>query len=786
MVSRGFGAEVVLSGPVGATATFSDLYGRDMVQTIAIGVPNGAQVTLIDPNDDGVPEFNDGIGAIHFTGTDSRTAFTIWGGKITASDTAPPDGDFFEPGFSFKLADIKGLYDEFQAAGFACAWDVNNNQIRLTGLPAGPGSVIIGSPYVRNNASGGTTGTYQPQGPVPGAGQQVTTGFNNASQGLFIDDGGAIGSVYIHGILNGSSRFTNFVDSIYVGYLLGSIAVDGDLGSLVVGTDAGQWVPDPGFTITNPNVRLDANNKTDSQLVVGRTVGEISIAGRSLMDVTVIGDLNNPLTRPARDVYNYYEKEYVYGINPMVDATNVVHQTLDNNNYVARQPSDLFRNFGQGMVYGPGFYRNDTLMGAEWVGSISTGVRIKGELGGQDPLNGEDTDDVYAFAVDGTQDITIEGTNDTTGTAPYFRIVDQDGRTLAAPQRANAQGRFQTTQLTWHPTGPGAYYLIVTDPAGNEGGNETGFGKSEYTIAMTGLASTTLGAYHTGGGSGFTDVTTGQGNSVVVLSGNIGALRIGTGLSDGAGGEIAPVGTYNTTQTPDDSMDFQGGTFTMPGSLYNITTGSDIGNPGGPNGSPVDIRVGGDFGTLVTGLSTVVGGSPQEGDLNLFRLTVGGRIASLDVRGGIGMDQDATGDPRAPVGGAIVITTGTAGGNGDIGMIRTGFHIAGNELSITTSPGSTIGAFLVSQDSYNDTSDPFQRWGIYRAGPGLFGVPITTGPGSDVRFFDAPRVDLVNWPRRPDPLGVNLPEAHFTDDAGSQVFISVDGRYGRPGPRPAH
>jgi hypothetical protein len=769
MASRlNWGVQAVLSGPVGATATFLDTYGRDMRRTIALGVPNGAELTLVDPNDDGVPEFNDGIGAVHFTGTDARTSLSMWGGAITATDTPPPDADFFEAGFAFKLADIKGTFDDMEAVGYAFAFDVNNNQIRFTGLPPGPGSVIIGSPFVRDNTSGGQLGTYNPAGFAPGVTNPVTTGFTNPNQGFFVDDGSPLGSIYLHGILNGSSRFTNFVNRIYVGYLMGSIAVDGDLGSLIVGTDAGQWSPDPGFTFTNPDLRLDANNKTASQVVVGRTLGSFEAAGRSLVDITVIGDLNSPMTRPARDVFNYYEKEFNYSILPTAQAINVVRRTLANNAFVARQPSDLFRTIDQGFVFGDAFYHNNTIMTAEWVGSISAGVRIKGDLSSRDPLNGEDTNDVYAFAADGTQEISIEGTDDVTGTAPYFRIVDQNGRTIAAPQQVAASGRFQPTRLRFRPDGPGVYYLVVMDPLGGAPA-ETGFGASEYTVAITGMATATLGEYRTGGGSGFTDLNSGEGNAVVVLSGNIGSLRIGTGISDAAGAEVAPTGTYNTVQTDDDSMSFQGGSFSAPGSLFNITAGSDIGNPGAiGGGSPIDIRIGGDFGTLFTGLSQVVGGGPNEGDMNFFGLIVGGRIASIDVRGGIGMDQDITADPRAPLPlDQVHIVSGNAGGNGDIGFIRVGFHVAGDHLSISTSPGSTLGAFLVSQDVYTDT-DP--RSGVYL---GLQGVPIISGAGSDVRFVDIPRIDLVNSVDVTTPL-IGGQAAHFVDDAGSNITISVE------------
>src|SRR5262249_20650219 len=118
-------------------------------------------------------------------------------------------------------------------------------------------------------------------------------------------------------------------------------------------------------------------------------------------------------------------------------------------------------------------------------------------------------------------------------------------------------------------------------------------------------------------------------------------------------------------------------------------------------------------------------------------------------------------------GGLVNIVSGNSGGNGDIGFIRVGFHVAGDELSIRTSPGSTLGAFLVSQDSYND---PNPRSGIYQ---GQQGVTIVSGAGSAGRFVDNPRIDLLNSTDVITPL-IGGQAAHFVDDAGSAVTISVE------------
>jgi hypothetical protein len=98
--SRIYGAQITLSGPVGATVQVLDIYGRDMVRTIALGQPQGSQVALVDPGDNGIPDFNEGIGRIVVSGSDSRTNVSMWGGTIRYSLNGDPDDDFRENGCS--------------------------------------------------------------------------------------------------------------------------------------------------------------------------------------------------------------------------------------------------------------------------------------------------------------------------------------------------------------------------------------------------------------------------------------------------------------------------------------------------------------------------------------------------------------------------------------------------------------------------------------------------------------------------------------------------------------
>ncbi|MCX5690747.1 MAG: hypothetical protein NTV94_13360, partial [Planctomycetota bacterium] len=731
---------------------------------------------------------NDGIGSIRFSGTDSRTSFTMVGGTLGTSDDRP---DGFNPGtlipqiwwdgfYTLTLdGAATGIYDDFESAGFGFAAEQRNTQVIITGMPPGSGSVIVGSPFIRDNTN---LGTYDPEGFATGDnGQQlriVTTGFTRANQGIFIEDGGSVGSINIAGMLFGASVFNGFVDRLAVGNLMGSVTVAGDLGTLVVAADAGIWSPDPGFAFQD-GTQIDQNNKTNALMVVGRTAGQILIGGRSQLDVTVVGDVASPTTRPQRDSSVYYELEAYSGAAPGAGTTvgmSAAQSAVVNN---AQTSSNLGRTGGQPVVFGSNFLRNDSIMSAEVITSQSGGVRIKGEVSQRDPFNGDDEADVYAFAVNGNETINFQGSITTglnIGANPaslYFRIVDADGVTVAAPDRPTRSDQFVATNLNFKPNAPGVYYVVVMDPSGS---TETGAGSTPYALAISGLATATLGAYRTGAGQGLTDRASGEGSSVTVLSGNIGSIRLGTGYLVG-NAETDPVEITNTVQPADDAMSWQGGSISTPGSIYNITTGSDIGQPGAntTGNTSITVTIGGDLGSLITGMSPLFGSglTSGEGDVNFFTLNVGGRIGSIDIRGGVGMDQDDTADPRAPVGpNSLNIFTGLNGGGGDIGIIKIGFHVAGDSMNVTTPSGTTIGALLVSQAAYNDTN---ARSGIYL---GQQGIRLNTGAGSDVRFADAPRVDLANSVDVVFPL-IGGTALDLIDDSGARVQVIIDGPFGQ-------
>lgn len=101
-----------------------------------------------------------------------------------------------------------------------------------------------------------------------------------------------MGSITVHGMVFGSSRIDGSLNRFNVGTMYGSLTVEGDLGAYVVASDAGVWAADEALAGAGVE-RI----KTDAQLVVGRTLGQMHVGGRSLVDVTVVGDINSPSAR---------------------------------------------------------------------------------------------------------------------------------------------------------------------------------------------------------------------------------------------------------------------------------------------------------------------------------------------------------------------------------------------------------------------------------------------------------------------------------------------------------
>lgn len=759
---RIFGATVTLAGTAGTTVEFFDLYGRPLIQTIALGIPEGGVVPIVDSNDDGIPEFNDGIGRIVFTNADEATTLTMFGGVIEAGEPAA-GADFSDGAFNFTIGQDQNFGgDELEEAGFGFRI-VPDSDGDVDGLSPASGSVVIGSPILRLQSS------YNP------AGQQPLGSFINPDQGIFALGNQNVGTINIHGLIFGSSVFNGAVDQLSFGSLFGSVTVKGDLGRLVVGSDAGYWTADETSTTT----------KTGGQLIVERTLGQVHIGGKSLLDVTVVGELSSTTLRPPRDVTRYFEIETAQRIPipqmpPAVIRSILVPGTINTSALANSDGLPLITPIRSNAFFGSEPFRNDSIGSAEFINNAGSQVQVIGDLGFGDPIStGEDNIDVFGVAVDGSRPLIIEAVPDD----PSFelRLVDARGRQVAA---VGSDERFINTGryfLEYDPEYAGVYYIVLSTVSS---GGVTG--GSFYALNVSGMAPVTFGAYRSASGMGFPADGVAAGVdpssttlSLNVLSGSIGSVRAGTHLVGGDGGETSADANINFSdedagfdEPEDRRADLAGGSYTIAGSLFEIYAGSDIES----QNSPLVFQIGRNLGYVVTGQSPIIGNGPTEGDLfarGPISFNVGGTIGYVDISGTGGLDQDTDGVPAESPLGSITFRTGLAGGSGDIGFIRFGSHVAADAINVITTPGSTVGGFVLSQDVDGPIAGPLEGIDSLTRPTGQ-GVNFNLGAGSDLRFFDAPNITNV--------LGTNFridliigESVELVDDAGGRFTVAING-----------
>ncbi len=760
--SRVVGGYVRITGEVGATAELLDLYGRDMRETIMLGQQAGTNFVWGDFDGDGIPEYNDGIGRINLAGFDEDSSIYLTGGNIVAFGTGQPPvtAEDIENGFAWDFGALN-LIEIFENAGLGF-FTLEGDERGASGLPNQSAQIVIGSPFERPQFG------YNPGGtPLGNNGDFL---FTNPEQGIFLTDGSSIGDVVVNAVQFGSSQFNGSVGTFATGVNYGSLSVAGDLSAFIVAGDSGAYSRDPEDFDTQTT---NANFVTGSQILVGRSLREFAVGGKNLASLVVDGDLSSPSSAPANDILNYTEREVVYGFDPATADGVRAYLRLN------RGAGSIYDNYA--VLFGTGTSRNDTILSAEFLNSPSTAAIVTGSVGGQDPINaGEDSGDVYGFAVDGSRDIVIETLSFATAFVGQIRIVDSDGRTVAG-STADVKTAFGSV-IRYRPTAPGVYYLVINHlgtATPDAGINLT------YSVLVSGMAPTTLGSYRTGLGFGsFNDnrpvaADNELARPVVVLnSGSAGSIRVGTGFVNGAGVEVVADAIINTLDSADQNATMSGFSFSAPGHLYNITTGGDIGSVSNGTTAPNDFTIGGNFGTLYTGRLGIVGARPINGDVSNFTLNVGGQIALLNIGGGIGIDQDnATGQLPVLNNEPVVIRTGLdADLDGHIGMIRLGSHLAGDALTIDTSasPGSIVGALLVSQDVGNFGND-----GLYGNDFGIFdgftGTTLNLGLDSDIRFVDTPTIDLLSSAEFALPI-ISGQTLSLVDDAGGRVDISITSR----------
>jgi hypothetical protein len=727
------GVRLSFSGPAGATVQLLDLYGRDMQQRDNLRIPTGGDTSPIDRNKDGMPDFNDGIGRVIINGTNAASSITMIGyAPDNMGAKVFPDGP---AGFN---AIMGGTDFGFQAIG---------NPPVVLGLPPVGISLLIGAPFVRDNSTA----------PIYRSNLTGALDFIRADQGVFVN-GGSIGSVLIAGAMFGSSRIDGAVGRWSVGYQAGSLRVDGDVGSFVSQSECGGWFRQDGGG-------GGAFTPTGSRLTFGRTVREIDIAARNLATVSVLADVNNP-NRARLVQRDFFTRESIYGFT---QQTNGGVATVIRTIAAGPDWAGNLGGSGQAIPFGASYYRNDSILSAEFVGYNGTSVRIFGSANGVDPVNTAfDSTDVYAFPADSSREVVIAAP---LAILEYVRVVDRDGRVVAALD-AGGRGRGPDgtnifgSVFRFLPDHSDVYYLVVNSDVA-----QTTPTTGQYQITLSGMAPVTLGAFRTGSGA----VPSADPYVFTLAAGDMGSVRLGTGYSTSGGGEsdtsdiaIGLVGSAGIADLPHRRyLGWGPSTVSVPGNLYNMTIGGSV---SGTIVNPAQLLVRGNLGTFVTG---TFARSIFNGDLYNANIRVGGSISLMDIKGGMAIEQHP--DPaRDDRNGLVNIQTGTVPGlRGDIGRILIGAYMHGGStnndgtgVTIRTSPGSQFDQLIVG--SNNDGA------GSEHPGEIIDGVPnISVGDGSDVRFVTFTRLLIANI-----DTAVRIPYGgsyQVVDDAGATVTIGVGG-----------
>jgi hypothetical protein len=686
------GVRMSFTGPVGATLQVFDLYGRDMLQVPRLNATQMDPTAPGDRNRDNIPDFNDGIGRIVISGTNGSSSLTMLGYSVDNNGNPVfPAG----PGALNSVLDM---------VNFGLA--VDNQTGNGVGLPLVGMSLVLGSPFVRDNSS---PAAYRMS---PG-----TFDFNRADQGIFVN-GATLGNVNVMGGVFGSSRVDGAVDRWSIGYQGGSLSVGGDLNNFTAQSESGAFWNPTNNTLVN----------TASRITIGRTVREFDVAGRNLSTVSVLADVNNP-ARAIIAQRNYSSREVLLPGNQ-----NTTQWLLSD---VLRDRSWNVDGMLQPVLFGNGNYRNDSILSAEFVGYNGTSVRISGTIGGTDVADGQfDSADVYAIPADATRELLISTAN--SNNIGYMRIVNHDGLVLAGTDQGGVgrgTGNDKTSILRFRPDHTDVYYLVINNRENFPNARNT---IESYQVTVSGMAPVTLGAYRIGGGA-FDANGMGLASVFSLSSGDMGAVRAGTGYYSSAGAEAD---LTTVALGPGFVRDWGGATINTPGTLYNALV---VGNVYG-----TQLLVRGNLGTLITGGNLAGASTTTSADIR-----IGGSISLIDVRGSVGVNPQVGHT-------SVNIASGTVpGSSGNIGRILVAGDMVGTD-------GAAITRITTPNASQIDQ---------IRVGGNILGQSapiISVGDGSDVRFVTFNTIPAPNSLNSFDTVAWGQTR-QYVDDAGATITVSFTG-----------
>lgn len=785
-----------------------DLYGRPMRARTDLGQQPGPDGQIppetpanVDVNDNGVPDFNDGIGQVRISNNDrtSTASFGMAGGTVTLGTDPQPFRVLLSETLTTSYTTL------FQAGGFGYGFVPGGNG-QLAPIAPGGGSVIFGSPWIRDNTSTATylgpaaaanppapvassipaPATWDFQSALPAANANDTGRvFGGSPQGVYTPRdaitgrGESVGAVSIDGVVHGTSQIGGAISRFNADLMLGSLRVFGDAGLIAVNADAGfvyvrpQPDPSPPPTGDTGQGRSAAlAGVTGSQITVERTLGQLLIGGRNYAQISVRGDVNNPLLGRI-DRRNYTELE-----RPL-NAFAASFQAPATAERAARSAATGIVPFGAGFIMSGSLLaapalingnlsRNGTNAGAEYVGSSVDSVVINGNLNLFTPFGDvDDAADRYAFSASPDRAVQLRASWNGPG-ANTFRmtVLDDQGNILAKnsfpflSQNRTAEGDFSTT-ISFRPTYAGQFYLLVEATPDNQP-SQIPLG---YSVTMDGILPTVAGSIKIGAASDA---------PVYSVNGTLGQFSIGetwttevdAGDQNGLGRVFDSAENIGATNASAFNT-MRNVNLTVNGSLYAVRAGGDL------SGSVFNVR--GDIGTVTTGVA-ITAFTQLQGDLTGVTINADGRIGIIRTLGSVGYVSDGDfGASQPGVGGSVVINSGLNPLlRGDIGALLFAGAMVGTRFTLNLPAGATLDRFQVGD------LGGFDPAGAADAGVVYLGVPrLNLGQGANIRFARVTAVTSNFILSDPIPgtltTFTTTTPARLTDDSGAEYTLSLSG-----------
>lgn len=673
---------------------------------------------LQDYADDGVADFNNGIGQIIFRNTTQFTRFTITALQDNGDGTfsvLPPFGvpDDSDVGVSLNVRPSN---------------DVDGSVVQAALM----GRIIIGNP---------TNADWTVDDPLANFGDFIISvgdiDTKRDGEGIVFETPAldeVIGRISIDGALFGRNLFPGSLEILHVGYLGGSVEVDGEVnGGIIVAGDAG-FID---YTDENQSV---LPRTTGAFISVGRNIGSVLVGGRNAAFIAVDGDL-----------FDYSEKPAYPGNNVL----NEFESVIDN----ADEDAFAFQ-FSRGNVGyikdpiegdDPQYLHNDTISFAQFIGRANSVVTVSGSIGGGENFGRHSGDaddfDYYAIAVDGLSKITITLVDPLTllDLPAYVSVQDERGRVLAS-RGEPGQGSGISGAIEFTPDHAGLVYIVIQDV------NDLAT-PAPYLLTVQGHEATTLGEVNTIEQFQYRLV---EGTSILTSAGSIGAIRSGQNTDTTDNG--------NVTDMIIDSAR----------SIWNVTAGHNV----GADDSSIFISADVNIGSILAGF-----GRAEDDTEGQF---IGGSVLSTLISAGndIGLiwaleAEDDFGDIGGLTeSGDFTPVATTIQAEGSIGVIRAGNRIYGPTTLIQVGDEEVIDVIEAGmtiarpgEDEGNLDIGRSTDFGIIR---GDLAIQTGSGGGGNVRFVRAPNV-AGNTGEAPVIELEQDTTLRLVDDSGAVFTIRING-----------